>query len=116
MHAMVLTQLGGPLAWTELPDRHPGPGEILTCMKNRFTGNIGRSHGRGIAQLRCSVPCPAPGIEHMYAFCEPRGEAVTGQVLIQKIVIDQAWDDPLASELRLRQHLAPIQDPYQETS
>ncbi len=28
MHAMVLTSLRSPLAWTELPDRMPGPGEI----------------------------------------------------------------------------------------
>jgi propanol-preferring alcohol dehydrogenase len=28
MHAMVLNKVGGPLAWTELPDRQPGPGEI----------------------------------------------------------------------------------------
>jgi propanol-preferring alcohol dehydrogenase len=28
MHAMVLKQVGSPLAWTELPDRQPGPGEI----------------------------------------------------------------------------------------
>jgi len=28
MHAMVLKNLGGNLEWTELPDRHPGPGEI----------------------------------------------------------------------------------------
>jgi propanol-preferring alcohol dehydrogenase len=28
MHAMVLKQLGGPLEWTEMPDRQPGPGEI----------------------------------------------------------------------------------------
>jgi len=28
MHAMVLKQLRGPLEWTELPDRKPGPGEI----------------------------------------------------------------------------------------
>ena len=29
MHAMVLKAIGTPLAWTELPDRKPGPGEIL---------------------------------------------------------------------------------------
>jgi propanol-preferring alcohol dehydrogenase len=28
MHAMVLKKIGGPLEWTELPDRKPGPGEI----------------------------------------------------------------------------------------
>jgi propanol-preferring alcohol dehydrogenase len=28
MQAMVLTRLGGGLEWTELPDRHPGPGQI----------------------------------------------------------------------------------------
>jgi len=28
MQAMVLTRSGGPLQWTELPDREPGPGEI----------------------------------------------------------------------------------------
>ena len=28
MHAMVLKHLGGPLEWTELPDKQPGPGEI----------------------------------------------------------------------------------------
>jgi len=28
MHAMVLKQVGGPLEWTELPDRQPGAGEI----------------------------------------------------------------------------------------
>lgn len=28
MHAMVLTRLGTPLEWTELPDRQPGPGQI----------------------------------------------------------------------------------------
>ena len=28
MHAMVLKQVGSPLVWTEVPDRHPGPGEI----------------------------------------------------------------------------------------
>jgi alcohol dehydrogenase, propanol-preferring len=28
MHAMVLKQVGSPLEWTELADRHPGPGEI----------------------------------------------------------------------------------------
>ncbi len=28
MHAMALKQLGGPLEWTELPDRQPGPGQI----------------------------------------------------------------------------------------
>ena len=28
MHAMVMNKIGGPLEWTELPDRHPGPGEI----------------------------------------------------------------------------------------
>jgi alcohol dehydrogenase, propanol-preferring len=29
MHAMVLRQIGQPLEWCELPDRVPGPGEIL---------------------------------------------------------------------------------------
>lgn len=28
MHAMVLNALHGPLVWTELPDREPGPGQI----------------------------------------------------------------------------------------
>ncbi len=28
MQAMVLTRIGGPLEWTELPDRQPGAGEI----------------------------------------------------------------------------------------
>ena len=28
MHAMLLKQIGGPLEWTELPERQPGPGEI----------------------------------------------------------------------------------------
>jgi alcohol dehydrogenase, propanol-preferring len=28
VHAMVLKQIGGQLAWTELPDRQPGPGQI----------------------------------------------------------------------------------------
>ncbi|KAF0866566.1 zinc-dependent alcohol dehydrogenase family protein [Pseudomonas sp. LD120] len=28
MHAMVLNKTGSPLQWTELPDRHPGPGEV----------------------------------------------------------------------------------------
>jgi propanol-preferring alcohol dehydrogenase len=28
MHGMVLKRTGAPLAWTELPDRQPGPGEI----------------------------------------------------------------------------------------
>ena len=28
MHAMVLKQVGGPLEWTELPERQPGAGEI----------------------------------------------------------------------------------------
>ena len=28
MHAMVLNRLSGPLEWTEMPDRRPGPGEI----------------------------------------------------------------------------------------
>jgi propanol-preferring alcohol dehydrogenase len=28
MHAMVLNKIGAPLEWTELADRHPGPGEI----------------------------------------------------------------------------------------
>ena len=28
MHAMVLTKIGDPLEYTELADRHPGPGEI----------------------------------------------------------------------------------------
>jgi propanol-preferring alcohol dehydrogenase len=28
LKAMVLTKIGGPLEWTELPDRRPGPGEV----------------------------------------------------------------------------------------
>ena len=28
MHAMMLTKIGAPLEWTELPDRSPGPGQI----------------------------------------------------------------------------------------
>ena len=28
MHAMVLKALRTPLQWTELPERHPGPGQI----------------------------------------------------------------------------------------
>lgn len=28
MHAMVMNKIGGPLLWTELADRHPGPGQI----------------------------------------------------------------------------------------
>ena len=28
MHAMMLNAVGAPLEWTELADRHPGPGEI----------------------------------------------------------------------------------------
>lgn len=28
MHAMILTAIGRPLAWSEIPDRHPGPGQI----------------------------------------------------------------------------------------
>lgn len=28
MQAMVLNEVGGPLIWTELPDRQPGPGQI----------------------------------------------------------------------------------------
>ncbi len=30
MHAMVLTEIGRPLVWRELPDPEPGPGEIRT--------------------------------------------------------------------------------------
>ena len=29
---MVLTQVGGPLEWTELPDRQPGPGEVRVAV------------------------------------------------------------------------------------
>ncbi len=29
---MVLTQIGGPLEWTDLPDRQPGPGEIRVAV------------------------------------------------------------------------------------
>ncbi|WP_422015636.1 zinc-dependent alcohol dehydrogenase family protein [Roseateles sp.] len=32
MHAMVLTRLGAPLAWTELPDPQPGPGEVRVAV------------------------------------------------------------------------------------
>lgn len=28
MHAMILNRIGGPLVWTERPDRQPGPGQI----------------------------------------------------------------------------------------
>ena len=28
MHAMILNKIGGPLEWTHLPDREPGPGQI----------------------------------------------------------------------------------------
>jgi propanol-preferring alcohol dehydrogenase len=28
LQAMVLTRIGGPLEWTELPDRQPGPGDV----------------------------------------------------------------------------------------
>ncbi len=28
MHAMVMNTVGGPLVWTQLPDRQPGPGQI----------------------------------------------------------------------------------------
>jgi propanol-preferring alcohol dehydrogenase len=28
MHEMMLKAVGGALEWTELADRHPGPGEI----------------------------------------------------------------------------------------
>lgn len=28
MHALVMNKVGGPLVWTNLPDRDPGPGEI----------------------------------------------------------------------------------------
>jgi propanol-preferring alcohol dehydrogenase len=33
MHAMVMKSVGGPLEWTELPDREPGPGEIRVQVK-----------------------------------------------------------------------------------
>lgn len=32
MHAMVMNTLGGPLIWTELPDRLPGPGQIRVAI------------------------------------------------------------------------------------
>jgi propanol-preferring alcohol dehydrogenase len=32
MHAMVLNRIGAPLAWTELPDRRPGPGQIRVAI------------------------------------------------------------------------------------
>jgi propanol-preferring alcohol dehydrogenase len=33
MKAMVLNKLGSPLEWTELPDRHPGPGQIRVTVR-----------------------------------------------------------------------------------
>jgi propanol-preferring alcohol dehydrogenase len=33
MHAMVLNRIGADLEWTELPDRHPGPGEIRVAVR-----------------------------------------------------------------------------------
>jgi alcohol dehydrogenase, propanol-preferring len=32
LHAMVLNKIGAPLVWTELPDRHPGPGQIRVAI------------------------------------------------------------------------------------
>ena len=32
MHAMMLKEIGAALEWTELADRHPGPGEIRVAI------------------------------------------------------------------------------------
>lgn len=94
MHAMVLKQVGGPLEWTELPDRQPGAGEIrvriaacgvcrtdLHVLDGELPGQrlpivpgheiVGRvdALGEGVAGLRIGERVGVPWLGHTCGHC-----------------------------------------------
>ena len=94
MHAMVLKQVGGPLEWTELPDRQPGAGEIrvriaacgvcrtdLHVLDGELPGQrlpivpgheiVGRvdALGEGVAGLRIGERVGVPWLGHTCGLC-----------------------------------------------
>jgi propanol-preferring alcohol dehydrogenase len=94
MHAMVLKHVGGPLEWTELPDRQPGAGEIRVrigacgvCRTDLhvFDGELPEQRlpivpgheivghvdalGEGVAGLRIGERVGVPWLGHTCGYC-----------------------------------------------
>jgi propanol-preferring alcohol dehydrogenase len=92
MFAMVLNRLKSPLEWTEMPDRHPGPGEIrvrvLACGVCRTDLHV----------VDGELPAPRlpiiPGHE-IVARIDAIGVGVTGFQIGERVGIQCGASEPL---------------------
>ncbi len=64
MHAVVITEPGGPdvLRWTEVPDPHPGPGEVLIEVAAAGVNRADLMQRQGFYPPPAGAP-PFPGLE-----------------------------------------------------
>jgi putative PIG3 family NAD(P)H quinone oxidoreductase len=78
MHAVVITEPGGPevLQWTEVPDPHPGPGEVLIDVAASAVNRADMMQRQGFYPPPKDAP-PYPGLECSGTIAA-LGEGVTG--------------------------------------
>jgi putative PIG3 family NAD(P)H quinone oxidoreductase len=78
MHAVVITEPGGPevLLWTEVPDPRPGPGEVLIDIAASAVNRADVMQRQGHYPPPAGAP-PYPGLECSGVIAEV-GEGVTG--------------------------------------
>jgi putative PIG3 family NAD(P)H quinone oxidoreductase len=78
MHAVVITEPGGPevLQWTEVPDPHPGPGEVLIDVTASAVNRADMMQRQGFYQPPPGAPA-YPGLECSGTIAA-LGEGVTG--------------------------------------
>ncbi|HEY3882483.1 MAG TPA: NAD(P)H-quinone oxidoreductase [Trebonia sp.] len=85
MHAVVITEPGGPevLLWTEVPDPHPGPGEVLVDVAASAVNRADVMQRQGHYPPPPGAP-PYPGLECSGTVAAV-GEGVTGWQLGQPV-------------------------------
>jgi putative PIG3 family NAD(P)H quinone oxidoreductase len=78
MHAVVITEPGGPevLQWTEVPDPHPGPGEVVIDVAASAVNRADMMQRQGFYPPPEGAP-PYPGLECSGTIAA-LGEGVTG--------------------------------------
>ena len=78
MHAVVITEPGGPevLQWTEVPDPHPGPGEVLIDVTASAVNRADMMQRQGFYPPPAGAPA-YPGLECSGTIAA-LGEGVTG--------------------------------------